>query len=224
MKSYGQFCGLARALDHVGDRWTLLIVRELLLDDATYGALLRALDTIPTNLLARRLGSLQHDGLVECVDDPSDRRRRRYRLTERGRTLEPALLALVSWGALWMRSGRGDDRFDVRWGFLALRALLEGRTVAVAGVIEVRAQGHRWVITAADGDVSVGRDLTLADVTLDADGEVLLGVAAGELSWKTAKARGLRTSGRHELARAVLVPSRDDRGERLHKSVDDRRA
>src|SRR5687768_3268395 len=63
VKSYGQFCGLARALDHVGDRWTLLIVRELLIEPRRYSQIRDALPGVATNLLADRLRSLEADGL-----------------------------------------------------------------------------------------------------------------------------------------------------------------
>ena len=123
-KSYAQFCGLARSLDHVGDRWTLLIVRELLLGPATFAELLRALPGIATNLLTRRLRNLRLDGLATRSPEPRRSKAVTYELTERGRDLEPAILALIRWGSFWMTSEPGDDRVDPRWAPLALRALL----------------------------------------------------------------------------------------------------
>src|SRR5687767_10580388 len=114
-KSYGQFCAVARTLDHVGDRWSLLVLRELLLSDASYGELLRALHGVPSNLLALRLRELEADGLVERTPSDEDRRRVRYALTRSGRDVEPILVAMIRWGARWMATGPGDDQFDPRW-------------------------------------------------------------------------------------------------------------
>lgn len=134
-KCYGQFCALARALDHVGDRWTLLIVRELLLGPKRYGELLEALPGVATNLLADRLRALAEAGLVERGDG----RDRPYALTALGRGLEPTVLALIRWGAVWMTDGPGTDHVDHRWGVLVLRAMLSGPTPrAPTGELELR--------------------------------------------------------------------------------------
>ncbi|HLF40528.1 MAG TPA: helix-turn-helix domain-containing protein, partial [Acidimicrobiia bacterium] len=150
-KTYGQFCGLARALDHIGDRWTLLVVRELLVAPARYGDLLGALEGVPTNLLADRLRQLEADGLVVREHDPGDRRRTTYRLTPLGLGLEPALLALIRWGAHWMRTGPEGDRLDPGWLLLALRALLGERTAGREGTVEVRVGDGRLRVTGERG-------------------------------------------------------------------------
>jgi DNA-binding HxlR family transcriptional regulator len=124
-KSYGQFCGLARGLDHIGDRWTLLIVRELLLGPSTYRDLRAALEGIATNLLTSRLRQLETDGIVRRSEAPRRSKAVTYELTELGLGLEPALLALIRWGSVWMFAGPGTDTVDARWGSLALRALLD---------------------------------------------------------------------------------------------------
>ena len=130
-KRYGQFCAAARALDHIGDRWTLLIVRELLLGPARYGELSAALPGLATNLLAQRLRQLTDDGIVE-------RNGGSYRLTPRGAALEPVLLELIRWGAAYMPEGVGDDLVDERWARLALRAMLQGPSDAPRGTVAVR--------------------------------------------------------------------------------------
>jgi DNA-binding HxlR family transcriptional regulator len=126
-KSYGQFCGLARSLDRVGDRWTLLVVRELLLGDRTFRDLRSALDGISPSLLAQRLTELADDGLVVRNEAPRRSKSVEYRLTDAGRALEPVIIELIRWGSRWMLQGPGDDRTDPRWAPLALRALLQGR-------------------------------------------------------------------------------------------------
>lgn len=215
-KTYGQFCGLARALDHVGDRWTLLVVRELLLGDATYGDLRAALDGIPTNLLADRLRILEGDGLVTRDTSHPDRRRVTYRLTPLGRGLEPAILALISWGSHWMLPGQGDDRFDPRWGALALRALLGERDPPVRGTLELRTDGPPLqVVSTGGGPLRVGPRVgdgprvgapASPDAVVRGDTVLLLGLVSGRLSLSAALRRGMSIEGDRALVRALLLP------------------
>ncbi len=208
MKTYGQFCGLARALEHVGGRWTLLVIRELLVAEASYGELLAALDGVPTNLLAARLRQLEADGLVTREQDAVDRRRARYRLTPLGAELEPALLALIRWGTHWMRTGPGEDRFEPGWAVLALRALLHDRAADRAGIVEVHVHDVRLLVISAHGAdlrVVAGVD-TDADAVVSANPELLLGIASGQLTMTEALRRGLQVRGDLPLARALLQP------------------
>ena len=92
-RSYRDDCGIARSLDVVGERWALLVVRELLLTPQRFSELRRALPNISSNLLADRLRELEHKGVVRPADDGPT-----YELTERGRQLEPVLRALGDWG------------------------------------------------------------------------------------------------------------------------------
>ena len=207
-KTYGQFCGLARALEHVGDRWTLLVIRELLLAEASYGELLAALDGVPTNLLAARLRQLEVDGLVTRERDAVDRRRASYQLTPLGAELEPALLALIRWGTHWMRTGPGQDRFEPNWAVLALRALLGGRAADRAGIVEVHVHDVRLhVISALGADLRVvaGMD-TDSGTVVNATPELLLGIASGQLTMTEALRRGVQIRGDRSLACALLQP------------------
>src|SRR5262245_34764543 len=90
-------CAIACALDVIGDKWTLLIVRDLFLGRSRFGEFLRAGERIPSNILARRLVRLQTAGLVERRLDPLPRSRYAYRLTRSGRRLGPVLEALLKW-------------------------------------------------------------------------------------------------------------------------------
>src|SRR2546428_13402057 len=99
MRQYGQFCPLAKALDVVGDRWTLLIVRELSVRACRYTDLRDGLPGIATNLLADRLKSLEAAGIITAEAAPRPVATTLYRLPERGEALLPALQALVTWGA-----------------------------------------------------------------------------------------------------------------------------
>src|SRR5918996_4677686 len=98
-RRYDQYCALARALDVVGERWTLLLVRELLLGPRRYTDLLGGLPGIGTNLLADRLRYLEQVGLVRRRVLPPPAGSTVYELTELGRELEPTVFALGRWGA-----------------------------------------------------------------------------------------------------------------------------
>src|ERR671928_603445 len=99
MRSYGQYCALAKALDVIGDRWSLLIVRELLLRDACrYTDLREGLPGIATNLLADRLRELEAAGIVSREEAPPPIATTLFRLTPRGEQLGPVLDHLSVWG------------------------------------------------------------------------------------------------------------------------------
>src|SRR5437660_7820998 len=96
-RSYKQFCGLAKALDVVGERWTLRIVRNLLLGPLRYSDLLRGLPGITTNLLAKRLREMEEFGLIEKTRGTTTDGAHAYGLTTLGAGLEPAIHALGHW-------------------------------------------------------------------------------------------------------------------------------
>ncbi|MDA0563160.1 winged helix-turn-helix transcriptional regulator [Streptomonospora sp. S1-112] len=108
-REYGQFCGLARALETVGERWTLLIVRNLLSGPQRYTDLRTGLPAIPTNILSARLKTLEDTGLVVRRALPRPERAVVYELTEHGRDLEPTLIALGRWGARTMGEPRPGE-------------------------------------------------------------------------------------------------------------------
>src|SRR6266480_4115026 len=107
-RSYGQYCGLARALDVVGDRWNLLIVRQLLMAPARY------LET--AGVLERRLAE-EGNAIM-------------YALTPWGTELREPIESLIRWSTPLMTRGPGGDRFRAEWLVVALRALLAGKTAA----------------------------------------------------------------------------------------------
>lgn len=187
MRSYDQFCGLARALDHVGHRWTLLIVRELLLGPKRFTDLREGLPGIANNLLADRLRQLQDDGLVARRDLPPPAASTVYELTESGRELREAVEALIRWGGRWMIPGPGNDEFRPEWLVLALDALGVGGTQP-GTVIEFNVSGTAVRLVSIDGR------LTLADgserqpdLRATADASTILGLAAGELTISQAR-------------------------------------
>ena len=121
-RQYRQYCGLAKALDVVGERWTLLIVRNLLLGPRRYTDLLVELPGITTNLLAKRLKELEAEGLVAREDKPRPLAATAYALTDKGVALEPALQELARWGGrFYMEKPHHSDVFNVGWALLSLK-------------------------------------------------------------------------------------------------------
>jgi DNA-binding HxlR family transcriptional regulator len=184
-RSYGQFCGLARALDVVGDRWNLLIVRELLVGPMRYGELVASLGGIATNLLAGRLRSLESSGVIERrLGQPSGVV---YALTPWGSELREAVEALIRWSFPLMACGPGGDPMQPRWLALALEALLRGRTARPPAELGIEASGL-FMTLRIDKD---GPHVTLQpdrrpDTILEAEPAIVLGLAAGAISYEDA--------------------------------------
>lgn len=156
-RSYDQYCGLARALDVVGERWTLLIVRNLLLGPLRYTELLRGLPGITTNLLAKRLQEMEAEGLIERTGEGlSPEGASAYRLTGLGQALEPAVHALGAWG--WHRMGkpRPRDRRSIEWLLVALRRRYRGDATMSAELI---ADGRPYRITLRGERAEIGRGM-----------------------------------------------------------------
>ena len=91
-------CPVACSLDLLGDKWTLLVVRDLLLGKKTYSEFQKSPEGIPTNILAERLKRLQAAGIIDKTEYQQRPVRYAYRLTEKGRDLQPVLLAMIDWG------------------------------------------------------------------------------------------------------------------------------
>ena len=122
MRSYGQYCGLAYALERVGERWALLVVRELVLGSKRFTDLRRGLPKIPTNVLSARLRELEEAGIVRRRLLPRPGTGIVYELTEYGAELEEVVLRLGLWGAQSLAAPRADDTVTPDSLLLALRA------------------------------------------------------------------------------------------------------
>jgi len=122
-RSYAQFCGVARALDLLGGRWTLLIVRNLLLGPRRYTTLLGELPGITTNLLAARLKALDDAGLATRVDDEGHPA---WALTRDGALLEPVVMELGRFGARTLQRPRPGERMDMGWALLSMKRRYRG--------------------------------------------------------------------------------------------------
>ena len=151
-RSYDQYCSAARALDAVGDRWTLLIVRELLAGPRRYTDLHADLPGVSTDVLASRLKDMEREGLTTRRRLPPPGAAYVYELTARGRRLLPVLEALGAWGAGELGERRPTDALRAHWFALPLlRALREAG--AAEGLVEVRLEeGDFHLHAGARGD------------------------------------------------------------------------
>ena len=119
MKHYGQACAIARVLDVVGERWSLLLVRELTFGPRRYRDLATGLPGIPSNMLAERLKDLQAAGVVTRRTLPAPTDVTVYELTDAGRALQPALKELLDWGLRYGPELSQDDAGQPSWALLA---------------------------------------------------------------------------------------------------------
>lgn len=189
-RSYGQYCGLARALDVVGARWSLLIVRELLVGPARYGELLTNLPGIATNLLASRLRELEEAGIVARTLD-TDSNGVAYTLTPWGRELRDTVAALVKWSTPLMISGPQEDTFRGRWLVVALDALLRDRSAKKPMTIGLAADDAVVAVHVGNTGTRVeacGDDQP--DTIFRGEPTIVLGLASGMLTVEQAVAAG----------------------------------
>lgn len=174
MRSYGDPCGVARGLDVIGERWALLVVRDLLLGPKRFNDLHAGLPGVSPNVLAQRLRDLTEHGVVQRRDLPPPARVRLYELTDWGRALEPVLLNLGRWGSLAPTTPEGDLGIDSI--LLSIKAAFDPERAAEPdGVHEVRIAADTYVIEVADGSLHIRRDTAPRppDSTLSTDRDTL---------------------------------------------------
>lgn len=197
MRTYGQFCALARALDVVGDRWTLLIVRELLIRPCRYTDLRDGLPGIATNLLAERLRELEAADVVQREEPEPPVATAVYRLTERGEQLRPVVHQLLQWGAPLMVEGAGADEFRSRWLGVAMEALLNRPGAATPDVVVQLDTGDEQLVIEASGGRVRGRTDTAPepDAVVHGPPDAVLGVVMGFLEPGRQRGRGVTIDG-----------------------------
>lgn len=205
MRSYRQHCGLARALDVVGDRWTLLIVRDLLIGEARYTDLLKGLPGIATNLLAERLSDLAAAGLVVREAIPAPMATTVFRLTARGEELRPVVHALGRWAAPLVARPRKGDRFQSRWMALPIELNLRDRAPAAAPfAIQIRTGDQAIVVASDRGRVRVRTGVTPhPDAVVSGAPDVVLAVMLGKIGVTAARARGVTFEGDTKILRRL---------------------
>src|SRR3954463_12325297 len=156
-RSYNDRCGIARALDVVGERWALLVVRELLLGPKRFSDLRAGLRSIGPDVLAQRLKDLEAAGILRRAKLPPPAAAQVYELTDRGRELEPVVLALGAWGSR-APFPDGDARLGVDSAVLALKTLFDpGAAGSLDEEVELRLDGEPFRARISGGRLEVAR-------------------------------------------------------------------
>jgi DNA-binding HxlR family transcriptional regulator/putative sterol carrier protein len=181
MRTYGDGCAIAQALDLVGERWALLIVRELLLGPKRYTDLHRGLPNASPNVLSQRLGELERAGIVRRQKLPPPAGSRVYELTDWGRELEPTVLSLGHWAARSPSGLASDAPIGADSLMLALRSRFDADAAhGLRARYVLRLDDDRFEIEVADDQLEVARGgAERADATIDTDPNTLAAVLWG---------------------------------------------
>ena len=207
MRSYGQYCSIAKALDVVGDRWTLLIIRELLIRGACrYTDLKDGLPGIATNLLADRLRELESAGLIRREEAPPPVATTLFHLTDTGASLLPVIEAIARWGIEFMVTPVEGDQFRGHWFAFPAALFLEDREPDGPPVsIELRTDSSPAVIEVSGGSVTTRLGTAQApDLVLTGTPHLILALITGKLTAGQAADRGLDISGDAAVLQRVL--------------------
>ncbi|GAA4057042.1 winged helix-turn-helix transcriptional regulator [Nonomuraea soli] len=192
-RNYNQYCATARTLDLVGERWTLLLVRELLTGPKRFSDLQHSLRGLGTGLLAARMKHLEHEGLAHKVTLPPPARTPAYALTQAGADLEPVVMALARWGLTWaMDEPREQESFHPGWAVLGLKACFD--PVAAAGLralYEFRVEEEVFHARVDDGTIeTVHGPAQHPDAVVTTGREVFRDLAAGRTTLEGAIGAG----------------------------------
>ncbi len=191
-RSYGEACRFAYALDVVGERWALLVVRELLLGPKRFTDLRTGLPHASSNILSERLRDLEHGGVIQRRKLPPPAASTVYELTEWGRELEPIVTKLGAWGA---RSPIAPDSQEIGPDsvILALRSLFDEEAAGeLTATYELRIGEDRFRVEITDGKLGLGRGATedpAAAIAL-ADAPTFAAILAGQIPLNEALAAG----------------------------------
>ena len=221
MRTYDQYCAAAKALDVVGDRWTLLIVRELLIGQPLrYTDLRYGLPGIATNLLADRLRELEAQGVITRELAPPPIATTVFRLTPRGEALKSVLVALGEWGAPLLADVPDDISFRTHWLTLPLELKLVDHTPDLPPItIELRTGDQPVVLETLDGHVRVRPGTTDApDAVLTGPPPVVTSLVLGRIDLETARTRGLNLEGDPGALRRVQPAAVPRKSVRMRES------
>jgi len=207
MRSYGQYCSIAKALDVIGDRWTILIIRELLIRGACrYTDLKNGLPGIATNLLSDRIRELESAGLIRREDAPPPVAATVFQLTDAGEQLYPVLDAIGRWGVRYMTDAAEGDRFQGHWFTFPVSFFLHDRDPGGPRVsIELRTPGSPAVIEVSGGSVHTRLGTAAApDLVLHGEPQKILALLSGQLTAPEVADLGLEISGDTSVLQRVL--------------------
>ena len=196
---YGQFCPVAKAAEVIGERWTLLILRELVAGASGYSELQRGLGRISPSVLASRLKALTQHGIIEKITtSTSTRKGRRYRLTPAGAELAPIIDSIGSWGQRWVRSRMTRDELDVELLMLHIQRSFDAGAFPQAHAViafvfsDLHGALRRWWLLLDDGqtELCVQPPGRAEDIRLTCGLRTLTEVFSGGTTFKGAVAAG----------------------------------
>ena len=182
---YRQFCALARAAEIVGERWTLLIIRELLIGPKRFSDLLDHLGGMSPTLLTARLAALIENGMVRKVTWPGPVSAQVYELTESGREIQPAIRELIRWGGRFLFPPRPDDDFEPDWVLLGLDAIARRTPVPAISVGLVVTHGKKsapFTIAGGQNGTTITRGDAGSKATLEAPFDAVLQIVGKRIS------------------------------------------
>jgi DNA-binding HxlR family transcriptional regulator/putative sterol carrier protein len=218
-RTYNQFCATAKTLDLIGERWTLLIIRELLSGPKRFSDLHRSLPGLGTALLSSRLRYLEAEGLVKGATLPAPARAAAYELTDAGWELRPVVMAMARWGLRWaVDKPEKRDAFEPGWAVLGMQAIFDPEGAkGMDAVYEFRIGDEILHARIEDGEIdSRYGPAERPDAVIVATREAFAELASGQLRLSDAIAAGrVETTGDKaalaQMKRAFHWPERRDR-------------
>lgn len=207
MKSYGQFCSIARSLDLLGERWTLLVVRELLCGSRRFGEIQRGIPRISRTMLSARLRELADAGVLEARDGAAGPE---YELTPAGHELAAVIRELGTWGQRWLPRELQRSELDMRalvWDIrrrVRRELLPEQPLVVTIECTDARGAGARHYLLLRRSEVSLcpGNPGYPEELHLRAGRRTLIEWWRGDLTFRQARAAGMTVTGPREMVRA----------------------
>lgn len=210
MKRYGQYCPIAQASEIVTQRWTPLVLRELMVRGTRFNDIHRGVPRMSPSLLSKRLRSLEDAGLVDRIEGPHGGTE--YRLTEAGEELSPLILQLGEWGKRWLRRKVTRDQLDAGVLLWDIRGRVDPGSFPVRRVVvrvefsDVPAAQKRWwlVNDADDVDLCLSDPGYEVDLYLTSSLRTLTEIWMGDLSLSRARDDGLlEVHGARDLQRSL---------------------
>jgi DNA-binding HxlR family transcriptional regulator/putative sterol carrier protein len=189
---YQQYCALARALDVAGDRWTLLIVREVAPGPRRFTDLVDGLPGISRKLLTERLRALERDGVIARQELPPPAARQVYELTDDGRDLAQAMAPLIAWGARRLGDRKPTESFRARWPAVPMAGLADREAAKnVRESYQYLVGSSAFHFTVDDGSIRV-HDGEAEDpaVVVTTDEETWADIVSGKITTSSAAATG----------------------------------
>jgi DNA-binding HxlR family transcriptional regulator len=208
---YGQFCPIAKAAEVLGERWTILIIRELLVGTTRFSDLQRGLSQISPTLLTKRLNQLQDSGLIVRKNVPKQQRTE-YHLTPAGRELLPVVMSLGKWGMRWARGQMNDEELDVQLLMVEFCRRIDetqlpgGQTVIEFIFAGFPTFGHWWIVleNGKERELCAENPRKGVDLQIHSDVRTMAEIWAGDTEIRVAKKDGrLKLSGDPALSRTL---------------------